>query len=184
MTTNLALSPAERERMEALKKTQDINGLIDVLAHHWNSDCRYEAALYLGKMKASEAVLPLISALEKDDGLHVRINAARALALIGDERALGSLIKALKNTHPFYGAIREHAAEALGNLGNPEAIDPLIAALRVKNIEVRVAAIIALGKIGNINAIKPLESIKKSDNIRLYREANEAISKISSRITK
>jgi HEAT repeat protein len=50
---------------------------------------------------------------------------AVALAKIGDPRAVGVLIDALKSESQ---SVREAAAEALGEMGDPQAIEPLVAA--------------------------------------------------------
>jgi phycocyanobilin lyase subunit alpha len=77
---------------------------------------RYYAAWWLGKIRASEAVAPLLSALEDSDdrtelgGYPLRRSAARALGKIGSHTAIPALLKAL-NCEDFF--VREAAANAI-----------------------------------------------------------------------
>ena len=100
------------------------------------------------------AVLPLIEALEnKNDGLltdssnafenrFVQEAAVRALAEIGDIRAVDPLIRALGER-----TVYDEATEALGKIGEP-AINALIKALEGKDYSVCSYAAKALGIIG------------------------------------
>ena len=98
----------------------------------------------LGKLKAREAVEPLIAILRENDKLlrvpdanggidlreTVRTAAADALGEIGDLRAVDPLIAAMRDADVVVG---RHAIMALGQLKDRQAVEPLIAVLR-KNI--------------------------------------------------
>lgn len=73
--------------------------------------------------KAKAAVPPLISLL-KSQGSEWEL-AANVLAGIGDPRAVGPLIDALRDRNRD---LRNVAARALGQLGDPQTIGPLLAA--------------------------------------------------------
>lgn len=75
-----------------------------------------------------EAVVePLIEVLKEEDPLHTAsVTAARALARIGDLRAVKPLIRALKSK---YSSIRREAVEALWDIGDVRAVEPLVECL-------------------------------------------------------
>jgi HEAT repeat protein len=130
---------------------------------------RLDAAYALGKIGDTRAVEPLIAAI-KDRDSDVREAAAYALGAIGDARAVAPLIAALKDEE---WDVRWAAAHALDRLGwKPEqdeiagwywmakrdwdkcvalgsfAVEPLIAALKDKDSDVREAAAVALDHLG------------------------------------
>ena len=125
----------------------------------------------LGIIQDVRAVEPLINALKNDESLINRGAVAEALGKIGDPRAVDPLIATLKDKD---WNVRESAAEALEQLGwKPDrgdagaqywiarknweaasalgsaAVDPLIAALKDKDWNVREAAAEALAKVGD-----------------------------------
>ncbi len=58
------------------------------------------------------------------------------------------------------------AAWALGEMRDPRAVEPLIAALKDKDYEVRVCAAIALGEMRDPRAVEPLiESMEDSGSM-------------------
>jgi hypothetical protein len=62
--------------------------------HDAKESVRRDAAMDLGRMKASQAIDPLVTILAKDSSPIVRDAAARALGLIGAQRTLNALIYA------------------------------------------------------------------------------------------
>jgi HEAT repeat protein len=138
---------------------------------------RRAAAEALGQIGDARAVEPLIAALQNLDW-DVRQAAAVALGQIGDPRAVEPLIAVLKDQH---GNVRTAAAEALHRLAwSPDsgaagaaywaakgewgkcveigapAVEPLIAALKDEDNNVRQAAAGALSQIGDARAVEPL----------------------------
>lgn len=93
----------------------EIPALIDKLADT-NVLVRDKAGRSLIKLGQS-AVIPLIAALESDDG-QVRWEAARALGEIGDPRAATALVQRLEDTR---FDVRWLAAEGLIRMGRPGA---------------------------------------------------------------
>lgn len=97
-------------------------------------------------------IVSLARLLEHKDPV-VQYEAAEALGNLGDEKAVGPLITALKRDE--FSGVRWKAAEALSKIGNP-AVEALIAALQYPDDDVRWKAAIALGEIGNPDAVEPL----------------------------
>ena len=122
----------------------------------------------------------------------MRAAAVRALANLGDTRAVEPLIdmlhdgedwvfrtavKALPKTGdrravtPLVRALsrsdewaRRTAAEALGDVGDRRSVEPLVRALGDQDESVRRAAATALGRIGDPRAVKPLRDCALSDD--------------------
>ena len=76
----------------------------------------------------------------------------RGLGDIGDKKAVGPLINALRDDHQYVQMV---AAKALGKIGHKRATRPLIQALK-GNWLVHENAIRALGKIGDFQAVDHL----------------------------
>jgi HEAT repeat protein len=128
----------------------------------------------LKKLKETRDVDGLIIALTNPD-LQVQYEAAEALGNIGDEKAVGPLIAALKCVE--FSGVRWKAAEALSKIGDP-AVEPLIAVLQHPDEDVRWKAAIALGEIGNTDAIEPLIALLRDDDRFVRSRAAHALGMI------
>ena len=96
------------------------------------------AAKVLGQFGDSSAVDDLIRVMEiNSKWWQIRKNAAIALGLIGDKRAVKPLVNALKDR--FSPDIRISAAESLARLRDASAIDQLKILEADDNINVRIA---------------------------------------------
>jgi HEAT repeat protein len=120
------------------------------------------------------AVGPLIAEL-KSDNWASSSNAATALGLIGDHRAVEPLIGAIalhsKTKSVVHGAI----VKALGQIGDQRAVEPLISVLRDEaNKAVHEEAIKALSKIGS-QALEPLIALLKDGNATVRAHAVKAL---------
>jgi HEAT repeat protein len=150
--------------------------------HHDSPGVRQRAALVLGRLGDLRAMEPLTAALaDATDG--VRAAAADSLGKLGDRRGVEPLIAALgdgsadvrKEAAWGLGALADQddraryaliaalpteagstAASALGRLGDRRAVEPLIAALKSADREVRLSAASSLGEIGDTRAVEPL----------------------------
>lgn len=128
---------------------------------------RASAAKALGELGAARAAEPLAAAL-KDRVVYVHWVAARALGQIGDVRSIDALIAELGDTENSYAAaeaadslakigapalgplltalqnkrqlVRQCAARALGEIADTRAHDPLLAALKERNLELIAGA--------------------------------------------
>jgi HEAT repeat protein len=170
---------------EALGRIGDARAIGGLLARLEDKDpsVRWMAAEALGRIGDARAMEPLTAALQDSDG-DVRRAATEALVKIGAP-AVGPLTTALKNEKD---AVRHAAAEALEQIGwRPDwseagaiywimkrewgkcveigapAVEPLIAALKNRNKDVRQAATEALGKIGDARAVEPLIAVLTHD---------------------
>jgi HEAT repeat protein len=88
-----------------------------------NSDwlVRLHAVEALGKMRATSAVEPLLSALFNDHDHAIREDVVRALGQIGDGRAVDFLVMVMKEP-----GLRPLVVEALGQIGDSRALPTLI----------------------------------------------------------
>ncbi len=162
-----ALAPADWEERRLISKAlnelgweyeKNESGLFYCLAMgNWGSCAE------IGKF----AVPPLTSILETSLDVGACKTAALALGLTGDYRAIGPLIKALKNDSP---EVREAAASALGCLNRRKAAEPLIASLSDSEERVYEAACEALIQIGE-GSIEPLVAALKDQDETLRDKA-------------
>ncbi len=93
------------------------------LSTHRDHRKRAAAAWALGCLRAEEALEMLLNALsdERED-VEIKENAAEALGVIGDKRAVNQLIMALKDSNP---GVRFSASYALGQVADPRALPEL-----------------------------------------------------------
>jgi HEAT repeat protein len=110
---------------------------------------RAEAARALGRLKAPQATHPLTNTLLRDPRAPVREEAARALGEIGDERALGTLNRAL-NELPY--EVRAGALAAMEKMGD-KAIPHFLQALEEDDERTRTQAATALERIGHVGQL-------------------------------
>ena len=112
---------------------------------------RAQAALSLGRLEATDAVAALGAALQKDESLEVRCNAAYALGLIKGDAVLPHLIAASRDASP---AVRKQAADALGETFHAGALAPLCALLKDPDDEVREEAAHGLQWIAGFGEVR------------------------------
>ncbi len=121
-----------------------------------------------------DAVAHLIEVLEDDD-TEMRIQAANALGILCDKRAVEPLVIALLDKK---AGVRKAVVDALGALEDERAVEPLIAALKDDIAGVRKAAVKALWSIGNEKAIPHLqELVHDRFTGEIAREAVECLSR-------
>lgn len=118
-----------------------------------NGNTRVAAMMALGEMKEKAAVDPILGILTRDYPL-AKASAAVALGKIGDERAVESLKKEMKDGDSEY--VKSSSAIALGRIGKESSVPYLIDRLRDQKVRVRSSAALALGEIGNETAVGPL----------------------------
>jgi HEAT repeat protein len=105
----------------------------------------------------------------------VREYSAKALAAIGDTRAVEPLIRALQDNE----IVRREAANALNYIGDTRAVEPLIALLlNDYDSQVRQAAATALGSIGDTRAVEPLTQALEDADALVRDAARDALNKI------
>lgn len=158
------------------------------------------AAWALGKLKAAEAVDPLIAAL-KDGDEHFKMCVVEALGRIGDPKAIAPLIALWREgpndlgpssftasvlagfgqaaVGPLMAAIKEGGDRSdffycLEQIGEP-AIEPLIALLSDDNEEVRSQAAFTLGDIKSPAVLARLSEVMSSGSPRARLAAVKAL---------
>lgn len=123
------------------------------LLSHRNARVRARAAMLLASARPDEAVEGLLVALhDADPG--VRLQAARSLAGMRDERALPFLARRAREEPSM--RVLPALLHAVGECGGPYAGRLLREALEHPRQEVRAAAAAALGRIGDALARDPL----------------------------
>jgi len=134
-----------------------------------------EADTTLSRIGGSEAVPALIEASVKIKHTEVNLNAARALAAIGDP-AVPALLSAMRNEDR---RLRRTAARVLGSIGNKAAVPALVSALRDKHAAVRASAAEALGTIGSSTAVEALQEALSDKSKHVRHKAQLALRNIS-----
>ena len=86
----------------------------------------------------------LIYALERDDDVLGRIDAAKELAKLATKESIAALRRAVLRD-AFWG-VQAEAARALGSIGSPEALEGLLGCLRVSHSRARRGVVAALGE--------------------------------------
>jgi len=126
------------------KERKAVPRLLEMLARDGAQERMSPIIRSLGRIGDPCALQPLIAALQREGD--ASSDAAWALGLLGDKRAVSSLIDALGNSKKW--GIRNNAAEALGRLGDDKAIAPLRESLSDDNEFVRKTIKNALVKLG------------------------------------
>jgi HEAT repeat protein len=121
------------------------------------------ALSYISDLKALE----VLAELTTHNLASVQIAAAKALANMGDERAIAPLITLLKSDDC---QIRTTAMDSLDQLGRP-GIKPLLVKLQDKDEKIRQSAATALANMGEIIAVTPLSELLNSSNWQVRESA-------------
>lgn len=141
---NLGLFDSRKTRIEALVRSIKTSS-------NWRIKNR--AADELAAM-GRESIPSLVGLLNNPDPLN-RIEAARALGLIGDRKAESLLLEKLSDPEID---VRYKVIEALGRLKCEKAVLPLISILLERSKDLSRLAAQALGRIGSSSATAALES--------------------------
>lgn len=158
--------------VRALGRSGDVEALIAELSNpleHEKLVIRAVAASELSRLRARQAVAPLIEMLESDPNEYARVFAARALGEIGPlDKVAGPLRDALRDPSPN---VRTSVAVSLGELGDEGAIEALIDRVQDDEWPVRRAAAEALVRIGDPRAAEPLR-VASSRERSFYRRGH------------
>lgn len=119
------------------------------------------AASILGELGSRDAVKPLAQTAALHNDSRVRLEAIRALALIGGMEASAQLVEFLNDPSP---AVAQHAALWLGNTKNSRAVEPLWQLVQRRDLRGRLTplkkeALLALGRIGDRRVLEPLDHL-------------------------
>lgn len=133
-------------------------------------------AFALGAMADSEAVPALLTALRKGR-LDVRREAASALGLIGDPRAVDPLLEVVTGTPDR--PLRVRALLALGRLGGVAAVRAVQQALRDREPAIRWAAVVALEARKDPALVPALQPLLRDEQPFVAEAARAAIGLLS-----
>lgn len=127
-------------------------------------EIRRNASFALREIADRRTVMSLCKMLEDDEDSHVRMNSALTLGIIGDDKSIKSLKKAMNDENMF---VRCSIASALGEMGDDESIELVTKMIREdSNWRVRRSALISLMKLPREKIIKPLlEGLKDKEGI-------------------
>ncbi|MBD3287029.1 hypothetical protein GF359_10270, partial [candidate division WOR-3 bacterium] len=147
--------------LEYIQDTSAKDKLISMLGYD-SYDVRFAAVQYMGTLRVTEAVSPLIALIETEQDDVPKSRVIRSLGDIGDARALRCLVKVLKDTTEI-DYVRENSAIALGKLGDRRAVRVLLE--MVDSDIPRYVLIDALAASGEI-AMKPLKKAARNGEYR------------------
>ncbi len=169
-----------RAAVKALGEIGDIkaaSALIAVVQGDKKKRVRAEAATSLGLLRAKEAVIPLIQALDpaKERKRWVRRNAAEALGLIGDSQAQEPLMNTLNDKEKV---VRVAAMFGLYKLGDTKKLELLEQRAKDSDEEVRQWALRELGFIAASQSVSVLAEAMKDTSTVVRLAAAEALGKI------
>ncbi len=141
-----------------------VEPLITLFENNHSASKKYIIAYELGTLRDKRAIEPLIRALGNKDNILV-MNAAEALAKIGDTRAVMPLLKCDTSDEN----VRLIVCGALGKIGEA-VVAPLTDALLSDDVNVRANAAFALGRITEPLSLKPTVVFKKKGKrfIRIF----------------
>ena len=109
----------------------------------------------------------------------MQAQAAYALGLLKDERAVKPLISALNDDQ---SQVQAQAAYVLGQLEDKRAVEPLINALKDDKYEVREQAAFALGQLKDERAVGPLIDARNDENYHVQRAAHFVLDRMGYKI--
>ncbi|MGM0405852.1 MAG: HEAT repeat domain-containing protein [Thermoplasmatota archaeon] len=128
------------------------------------------------ELKEEEDIDALVELLKAGDTKE-RAESAKALGILGDRLALGSLLRSLDNEDEE--TVRSNVILAIGHIDSERGIEPLIKCLEDDSWVIKHDAAIALGHIGNEEAVKALdELLGKEEDIEIKQKAVESLGEI------
>lgn len=167
----LAEPAARSEVVEALVKHGP--GVTDLLLQRLNSedvDTRRAAVVALGRLGHKRATVPIAKLLISDPTL--KVDAANALARLGDESALEELLSMIGDRD---SSVRQAVVGAINSIGSsklPERIEPL---LHDPEPLVRESAATIAGYFGFESCASQLIECARDENERVRRAAVESL---------
>lgn len=106
-----------------------------------DSHVRYHVIYVLERIKATDALMIFIHAIEHDTDADVRYRAAKGLGVLKDRAAVPVLIQAIQDEKLH---VRHSAIQALGFIGDERSIEVIAACREDKSLRIRQAAESAL----------------------------------------
>lgn len=155
-----------------------VQELLSILPGDGDTAQRSGAALALGLLECTEAVPPLLAALNGKEAPRLRTAAADALGTLR-HRPAAERLAALAGDEEQPGTLRARALHALGLIGARESLPVLLAAVRDPSEAVRLQAVQALGGFPVAEAAQALGTVAALDaNLHVARAAVEALGRV------
>ncbi len=95
--------------------------------------------------------------VNEQEAMDLRLKSAELLGTLKREEAVSPLIQVLGNLKWSRSKLVATAAEALGKIGDNRSLEPLVASLKISDLEARARVADALGKLNDPRAIEPLK---------------------------
>jgi tetratricopeptide (TPR) repeat protein len=128
---------------------------------------RQIALSMLSQLRMGAAALA-IGRMVDDETEPLRLEAAVAAALIGDDRAATPVTRALSSANP---TIRDLATWTLGGAGSKKAVSTLAEVIESGQSATQIAlAALSIGRIGDASGFAPLEALLESAAMRRYND--------------
>jgi HEAT repeat protein len=190
-TENISVRSAVMGKVSKFKQKNTSAVFMQIFRESESVPLRIAAMDYLGQLGATEAVEPLIEALQDPELWN---SAAIALANLADKRAVEPIFEAIQKfgmgvqEARVLGAFHDprtvdilsvaaksedystnrYAVQALGEIADPKSIQVLIEALKNEDFAIRGEAVLGLIKIGDESAIPELERVARTDTGEIY----------------
>ncbi len=169
-----------RAAVKALGEIGDLRAvpaLISTLKNDRRKRVRADAATSLGLLRAKDAVIPLMQALDptREKKRWVRRSAAEALGLIGDPQAQEALMDALNDKEKV---VRVAAMFGLYKLGDTKSLELLEQRAKDADEEVKQWAIRELGLAGAAQSVDILKEPLNDPSVNIRKTAAEALGRI------
>ncbi|MFD4477792.1 HEAT repeat domain-containing protein [Streptomyces sp. NPDC058471] len=155
-----------------------VQELLTILSGGGRSAQRCNAAQALGLLRRTDAVPPLLAALNDEEATRLRTAAADALGALR-HRPAAERLAALAGDGEQPGTLRARALHALGLIGARESLPVVLAAVRDPSEAVRLQAVQALGGFPVAEAAMALGTVAALDaNLHVARAAVEALGRV------
>jgi HEAT repeat protein len=167
----------EISQLKAQKDNTVVSTLLNWLNYYAHSEVRSQAAYVLGLIGDKSVAEALIAAFD-DEYEDVRLAAAKALAMMADERLIVTLGDVLNRT----GWPRRHwAVKALGQIKNEQAFEALFVALKNSNDQIRTWTVEALGEVDDSRARQAVFQALSDSSSGVCTSAWKAVRQIDNR---
>jgi HEAT repeat protein len=137
-----------------------------------NTGVSVEAILGLGQLRSKRSAGRLIEIVEKTTNSEIKRASIFSLGLIGDRKAVGTLIPELESSDPL---IKRNVIVSLGLLGDSRAVEPLLGLPHDDDHSSCAPVAIALGQIKSDTAIPRLFEWLNGDDFEVCTNAAIAL---------
>lgn len=181
--------------IRALAKFQDDRAVVPLMSilndKAENYRLRLVAAETLGRIGDDHVVRPLLDIVkdEREKSVYLKESAVKALGMLGDIRALESLLDEMEQQKGFWNKflyLKENLFEAIGRVGtggSEKIRASLLAALRDDAPSIRLAAVDALCELDDVSVIPELLPMVNDTDDDVAHSAIDALYELGGRET-